>query len=124
MNELKRGSASRTCDPQSSYGRFREPEPPSARGKAQSMKRVIVAASILAAGAMLAVTVVAAPPQGKGGKSASDAPVVPNLGGLEKNMRDLHWGMTHDEVTEAFNKPGGLFDQEYAKQLSKVQPGV
>jgi hypothetical protein len=31
--------------------------------------------------------------------------------------------MTHDEVTEAYNKAGGLFDQEYAPQLMHVQPG-
>jgi hypothetical protein len=86
------------------------------------MKRAVAFVSVLVAGAMLAVTVVAAPP--KGPKPAGEAPMVPNLGGLERNMRDLHWGMTHDEVTEAYNKPGGLFDQEYAKQLVKVQPGV
>jgi hypothetical protein len=87
------------------------------------MKRVILAATVLAAGAMLAVTVVAAPPRAAHG-SASDAPVVQTLGGLEKSMRDLHWGMTHDEVTDAYNKAGGLFDQEYAPQLMHVQPGV
>jgi hypothetical protein len=83
------------------------------------MKRVALAASVVAAGAMLAVTVVAAPP--KGGK---DAPTAQTLGGLEKNLKDLHWGMTHDEVNEAYNKPGGLFDQEYAPQLVHEQPGV
>ncbi|HZU82309.1 MAG TPA: hypothetical protein VE987_05310 [Polyangiaceae bacterium] len=86
------------------------------------MKRAIVAGAVLFAGAMLAFTVVAAPP--KGAKSAGEAPLVSSLGGLEANMKDLHWGMTHDEVTEAYNKPGGLFDQEYAKRLVKVQPGV
>jgi hypothetical protein len=87
------------------------------------MKRVILAASILAAGAMLAVTVVAAPPKGSHA-AGGDAPAVQTMGGLERNMKDLHWGMTHDEVTEAYNKPGGLFDQEYAPQLMHVQPGV
>jgi hypothetical protein len=86
------------------------------------MKRATAFAPVLAAGALLAVTVLAAPP--KGPKTVGEAPIVSNLGGLERNMRDLHWGMTHDEVTEAYNKPGGLFDQEYAKQLVKVQPGV
>ncbi len=86
------------------------------------MKRVILAASTLAAGAMLAVSVVAAPP--KGGRAGSDAPTAETLGGLEKNMKDVHWGMTHDEVNEAYNKPGGLFDQEYAPQLVREQPGV
>lgn len=87
------------------------------------MKRVIVAASGIAAGALLALTVVAAPPKSSPASDAADAPVVQTLGGLERNMRDLHWGMTHDEVTEAYNKAGGLFDQEYAPQLMRVQPG-
>jgi len=86
------------------------------------MKRAIVATSILATGAMLAVTVVAAPPKGQ--HVATDAPLVQTLGGLEKNMRELHWGMTHDEVTDVYNKAGGLFDQEYAPQLMRVQPGI
>jgi hypothetical protein len=85
------------------------------------MKRVILAASALAAGIMLAVTVVAAPPKGSRG---ADAPSAQTLGGLEKNLKDVHWGMTHDEVTEAYNKPGGLFDQEYAPQLVREQPGI
>jgi hypothetical protein len=85
------------------------------------MKRVILAAFALAAGVLLAVTVVAAPPKGSHG---ADAPTAQTLGGLERNMKDLHWGMTHDEVTEAYNKPGGLFDQEYAPQLVHEQPGV
>jgi hypothetical protein len=83
------------------------------------MKRAILAALVLFAGAMLAVTLLAAPP-----KAASDAPMVQTLGGLEKNMRELHWGMTHDEVTDAYNKAGGLYDQEYSPQLARVQPGV
>ena len=86
------------------------------------MKRAIVATSILATGAMLAFTVVAAPPKGQ--HVATEAPQVQTLGGLEKIMRELHWGMTHDEVTDVYNKAGGLFDQEYAPQLMRVQPGI
>jgi hypothetical protein len=86
------------------------------------MKRAIIAVSVLFASVSLVVTVAAAPP--KGGKVATEAPEVTGLGGLERNMTELDWGMTHDEVTEVYNKPGGLFDKEYAKQLAKVQPGV
>jgi hypothetical protein len=32
--------------------------------------------------------------------------------------------MSHAEVTEAYNKIGGLFDREYASQISQLQPGV
>jgi hypothetical protein len=82
-----------------------------------------LAAGILVGSLVLAATVVAAPPKGPHG-ATGDPPQVQTLGGLEKNMRDIHWGMTHDEVTEAYNRPGGLFDQEYAPQLMRVQPGV
>ncbi len=90
------------------------------------MKRAILAVSVLATGALLAVSVVAAPPTSpaKGLHSAvGEAPVVQNLGGLEKSMRELHWGMNHDDVAQAYNKVGGLFDQEYAPQLMHVEPG-
>ena len=50
------------------------------------MKRVIVAASGIAAGALVALSVIAAPPKGAHGSGAGDAPTVQTLGGLEKNM--------------------------------------
>ena len=86
-------------------------------------KRVrALAACILVGSIVLAATVIAAPP--KPAKPAGDAPLVQTLGGLEKNLKGIHWGMTHDEVTDAYNRAGGLFDQEYAPQLMRVQPGV
>ena len=36
----------------------------------------------------------------------------------------MHWGMSHTEVTDVYNKLNGLFDREYAPQLAKLQPGV
>jgi hypothetical protein len=82
-----------------------------------------LAACITGVSVVLAATVIAAPPKPPHG-APGDAPQVQTLGGLEKNMRDIHWGMTHEEVTDAYNRPGGLFDQEYAPQLMRVQPGV
>ena len=38
--------------------------------------------------------------------------------------KDLHWGMSHTEVTDVYNRLNGLFDREYAPQLAKLQPGV
>jgi hypothetical protein len=87
------------------------------------MKRAILAASVLATGAMLAVSVVAAPPKGSRSSVAEAPPAVQSLGGLEKSMRELRWGMPHDEVTQVYNKIGGLFDQEYAPQLMHAEPG-
>ena len=89
------------------------------------MTRAVLAALVIAAGSMLAVSVIAAPPKGGEGSlsATSDAPVVQTLGGLEKSLRGLRWGMTHDEVTDAYNKPDGLFDKEYAPQLMHVEPG-
>ena len=64
---------------------------------------------------MLAVGSFAASPPG-------DAPSVPTLSSLMQ--KELHWGMNHLEVTNAYNKVGGLFDREYAPQLAKLQPGT
>ena len=36
----------------------------------------------------------------------------------------MHWGMSHTEVTDVYNKLNGLFDREYAPLLAKLQPGV
>ena len=82
-----------------------------------------IAACILVGSFVLAATVIAAPPKAPKG-ATGDAPMVQTLGGLEKNLKGIHWGMTHEEVTDAYNRPGGLFDEEYAPQLMRVQPGV
>jgi hypothetical protein len=53
--------------------------------------------------------------------AAADAPTVSSLA----NMRDgFKWGITHTDVTNAFNKQGGLWDQDYDPLLRKAQPGV
>ncbi|MGH7293572.1 MAG: hypothetical protein ACRELB_01505 [Polyangiaceae bacterium] len=88
------------------------------------MKRVLLAAS-LAAGALFAggMIAVAAPPKTQpAAASAADAPTVSSLGSLME--RDLHWGMSHTEVIDVYNRLNGLFDREYAPQLAKLQPGV
>jgi hypothetical protein len=79
------------------------------------MKRAILAAAALAAAAFFAMTGLAA-------VRAADAPVVASLGPLMQ--KEVHWGMSHKDVTEAYNKPMGLFDVEYAPQLARLQPGV
>ncbi|MDP9150866.1 MAG: hypothetical protein M3O36_13125 [Myxococcota bacterium] len=84
------------------------------------MKRAILATSLLAASLTLAMTGVAAPP--KAGPSSADAPRVPTVSSLME--KELHWGLTHEEVTDLYNLPGGLFDREYAKQLAHLSPGV
>jgi len=86
------------------------------------MKRVLLAAS-LAAGALLAggMIAVAAPPRA-GQAAAADPPTVNSLSTLME--RDIHWGMSHTEITDVYNKLNGLFDREYAPQLAKLQPGV
>ncbi|HEY8038443.1 MAG TPA: hypothetical protein VIF15_01565 [Polyangiaceae bacterium] len=85
------------------------------------MKRAVLAASLalaaVLAGGMMAL---AAPP--RSGPVAADAPTVPSLAGLME--KELHWGMTHDEVIDVYNKVNGLFDREYAPLLATKQPGV
>lgn len=78
------------------------------------MQRFILAASVVAAGAIMAVTSLAAAP--------GDAPVVSSLAPFMQ--KEIHWGMNHFDVTETYNKPTGLFDREYAPQLAKLQPGT
>src|SRR5260370_478703 len=82
-----------------------------------AMKRAILAASVFVAGAMLAITGIAAPPS-----APADAPVAPGIVSLMD--KQLHWGMTHIEVTEVYNGLAGLFDREYAPQIAKLQPGT
>jgi len=88
------------------------------------MKRGVLALSLLTlgAGAALASAVslpaVAAPPAAPAG----DAPTASSLSGLVE--KELHWGMTHAQVTQVYNQTGGFFDREYAPQLMKLQPGV
>lgn len=79
------------------------------------MNRALLAASSLAASVMLAVGSYAASPP-------ADAPAVPSLSSLMQ--KELHWGMSHVEVTTAYNKVNGLFDREYAPQLARLQPGT
>lgn len=85
------------------------------------MKRVLLAACLaagvaLSAGGMIAV---AAPPKAA---VPADPPTVNSLQSLME--RDIHWGMSHTEVTDVYNKLNGLFDREYAPLLAKLQPGV
>jgi hypothetical protein len=84
------------------------------------MKRLVLAAS-LAAGALASagMIAVAVPSQAA---APAEAPTVSSLGSLME--RDIHWGMSHAEVTDVYNKLNGLFDREYAPQLAKLQPGV
>jgi hypothetical protein len=55
-------------------------------------------------------------------QQAGDAPTVTSLASLMEH--DLHFGMSHAEVTDAYNKANGLFDREYAPQLARLQPGI
>ena len=36
----------------------------------------------------------------------------------------FRWGMSHANVSEVYNHPGGVIDQDYAPTLSKMQPGT
>ncbi|MDP9033913.1 MAG: hypothetical protein M3O50_03840 [Myxococcota bacterium] len=84
------------------------------------MKRATLATSLLAASLTLAMTGVAAPP--KAGPSSADAPRVPTVSSLME--KEIHWGLTHEELTDLYNLAGGLFDREYAQQLAHLSPGV
>ena len=86
-------------------------------------KGVTLAVVLFAGGisVLVAASGAAAPPTGAHG-AVGDAPTVSSLRTLLE--KDLHWGLSHQEVTDAYNNPGGYFDREYAPQLGKLQPGV
>ncbi len=95
------------------------------------MKRAqgIALASVLFAGGITTFVAagMAAPPANPPGISQPRAPGgdAPNVSSLKTLIeKDLHWGMSHQEVTDAYNNPGGYFDKEYAPQIGKLQPGV
>src|SRR5271165_6584748 len=81
------------------------------------MTRAILAAPALAVIALLAITGLAAPP-----RPGAEAPMVNSLSALMQ--KEIHWGMPHKDVVDAYNKPTGVFDRDYAKQVAKLQPGV
>jgi hypothetical protein len=84
-----------------------------------AMKR----ATSFSAGIALVLTGIvafAAPPK----SGAGDAPTVPSFAALHLHAKEIHWGLSHDEVTDLYNTPGGLFDREYAPLIARLQPGV
>ncbi len=77
-------------------------------------------ATSFSAGIVLALTAVAAfaaPPKG-------DAPTVASFAPLHLHAKEIHWGLSHQEVTDLYDLAGGLFDREYAPLISRLQPGV
>jgi hypothetical protein len=50
-----------------------------------------------------------------------DAPTVSSLAPMRDGFK---WGINHLDVTSAFNKQGGLFDQDFDPLLRRAQPGV
>lgn len=78
------------------------------------MKRAVLTVCTLLAAALFALAGMAAP---KG-----DAPTVSSVRTLFE--KEIHWGMSHQEVTDLYNNPSGYFDREYAPQMGKLQPGV
>jgi hypothetical protein len=84
-------------------------------------KRAIAAATI-ALGVASASGMLAFGSRASAQTAGADAPTVPSLASLME--RDLHFGMTHAEVTDAYNKTSGLFDREYAPQITRLQPGI
>ncbi len=56
-------------------------------------------------------------------RAPADAPVA-SLATLHLHAKEIHWGLSHQEVTDLYDQPGGLFDREYAPLIARLQPGV
>jgi hypothetical protein len=85
------------------------------------MKRATSFAALIAAGVIVAIQGVsahAAPPKAGVGEAA----MVPTVGALKE--KELRWGLSHLEVINIYDNPGGLFDKEYAPLIAKLQPGI
>jgi hypothetical protein len=81
------------------------------------MKRALLAASLMVAAVGAAALAVAGPPN----SAAADPPTVASLSGLME--KELHWGLSHTDLTAAYNQQNGLFDRDYAPQLAKLPAG-
>jgi len=83
------------------------------------MKRASLASAVVA-GTLLVISAAAfaGPPT----TGPADAPVTATLASMHE--KELHWGMTHDEVADVYDRNGGLIDREYAPLIAKLQPGV
>jgi hypothetical protein len=53
-----------------------------------------------------------------------EGPSGPTGGQLAQYLDGMSWGMTHAQVTEAYNKVNGIIDQDYAPALTKTEPGI
>ena len=63
----------------------------------------------------------AKPPASASAAAIPDPPTVGSLNGMLE--KELKWGMTHVQVTEAYNGVQGFFEQEYAPLFARTQPG-
>jgi hypothetical protein len=81
------------------------------------MKRALLAACLIVGAVGAGAMAVAAPPTA----AVADPPAVPSLSALLE--KELHWGMSHTELTSAYNTQNGLFDRDYAPQLAKLPAG-
>ena len=88
----------------------------------RAMKRALAAGAIVFAVASATAMLAVGPDARAQSAGAADAPTAPSLSSLIE--KDLHFGMTHAEVIDAYNKSNGLFDHEYAPQLARLQPGI
>jgi hypothetical protein len=86
-------------------------------GKARTLAAAMTGAGVLFAFA--GATLTRAP---SALAQSADAPAVSSLATLME--KDLHFGMSHAEVIDTYNKANGLFDREYAPQLARLQPGI
>lgn len=89
------------------------------------MNRSFLVVALLASAGAIAFTAVAQNPPAKPPVAAppeTPPPTVPTLAGFME--RELKWGMSHAEVTDAYNSQRGFFERDYTPLLARAQPGV
>lgn len=92
------------------------------------MNRSFLVVAMLASAGAIAFTAVAQNPPAKPPVAAPPSvpetppPTVTTLAGFLE--RELKWGMSHSEVTDAYNSQRGFFERDYTPILARAQPGV
>ena len=86
-------------------------------------RRLLVAA-VLFAGIVPAMVLAQGKPPAKPPAAPAPPPDAPTVASLATMLEQFHWGTNHLDVARIHNQAGGVFDQDYNPQLTKMQPGV
>src|SRR5579863_10555704 len=86
--------------------------------------------TLAATSIVVAIPAIVAGPHGPRGVALAGSPAppavadAPTISSLAPMRDGFKWGITHVDVIDAFNKQGGIIDQDYDPLLRRAQPGI